>query len=362
MTTHELFALYRENGLLCPEKLSALGDRLTEVESTWSSLLAAGPAVLRAVLHRAADGTPLAAGSAFAYAPGTWQLQHLVSAARHQPAGALAVIPELLERLEHDGCRHLRFTFCPDSPGVAPMFLPAARRLQHDSSAVSFVDYGIVHSRALQLPSPTVPVRQLAADEWRLADTFLEQCLHPVERASLTLEDLDTKGLDRRYRARRLTRRRTVLAAFDHDRVIGLCIVNRGPFGMNLSLLEQAIEYLRIGRDTVGETRREVWSALLHAAADAAERSAWLVTLTDPEDRSLARDAGLIGSQPRRLAIVTIKQQAHVVRQAIEASPARTRRHGCGTDGVPHVPLKRARAINDEGLASAGAPRPAAVM
>src|SRR4051812_13816713 len=96
VTAQELFALYRGSGLLDPGKRSALGDRMTEVEATWSALLAAGPDVLRAVLHRSADGTPLTAGSAFAYAPGTWQLQHLVSAARDQLAGARDVMLELL--------------------------------------------------------------------------------------------------------------------------------------------------------------------------------------------------------------------------------------------------------------------------
>src|SRR4051794_40327368 len=102
-TPQELSALYRKSDLLFPGTPSALGDRLIDVEATWSSLLTAGPDVLRAVLHRSADGTPLAAGSAFAYTPGTWQLQHLVSASRHQPAGALAVMRELLELLERDG-------------------------------------------------------------------------------------------------------------------------------------------------------------------------------------------------------------------------------------------------------------------
>jgi len=155
-----------------------------------------------------------------------------------------------------------------------------------------------------------VPVRRLAASEWRLAEAFYAQCLDPVERASLALEDLELKGLEGAYRAHRRIRGRTVLAAFDHDRVVGLCIVNRGPFGMNLSLLEQAIEYLRIGRDQVGEARRDVWSALLGAAAaEAADGSGRLVTLTAPDDRSLARDVGLVSAHPRRYAIVTIECQ-----------------------------------------------------
>jgi hypothetical protein len=88
---------------------------------------------------------------------------------------------------------------------------------------------------------------------------------------------------------------------------------------MNLSLLEQAIEYLRIARDKVGEARRDVWTALLPAAAaEAFETSDWLVTLTDPEDRSLARAAGLLSSQPRRYAILTIEQEDHGFRHAIE--------------------------------------------
>lgn len=318
-TAQELFALYRQSGLLHPGPPSAPSHRLTGIETAWSALLGAGPEVLRVVLHRSRDGAPIQAGCAFAYAPGTWQLQHLISAARHQPAGTLAVMLELIERLDGDDTRHVRFTFRPDDPGVAPLLLPAARLLHRDRSAISLVDYGTIDPQNLQLPTPTVPVRRLAPDEYRLAETFYARCLHPVERASLALEDLELDSLDARYRAHRLTRRRTVLAAYDHDRVIGLCIIGRGPFGMNLSFLEHAVEYLRIARDRVGTARRDTWSALLRAAAaEASGTGDWLVTLTDPEDRPLARAAGLVGLQPSRYAIVTIGREAHGFRHAIE--------------------------------------------
>jgi hypothetical protein len=79
------------------------------------------------------------------------------------------------------------------------------------------------------------------------------------------------------------------------------------------------LEYLRIARDKIGEARRDVWSALLRAAAaEASATSDRLVTLTDPEDRSLARAAGLLAAQPRRCAIVTIEREGGGVRHAIE--------------------------------------------
>jgi hypothetical protein len=201
----------------------------------------------------------------------------------------LAVVLELLEA---GGIRHVRFTIRPDDPGVAPMVLLAARRLPRDRCAISFVDYGLVRAQELQLPPATVPVRRLEPDESRLAERFYARCLHPVEHESL---------------ADRLTRRRTVLAAVERGRVVGMCVVGRDPFGVSLSLLE----HLRIASGTVGEARREVWSALLRAAAaEASETSGWLATLTHPEDRPLARAAGLVGLQPQRYAIVTIEQQA----------------------------------------------------
>src|SRR5262249_40850708 len=103
------------------------------------------------------------ATSAFAYASGTWQLQHLVGATRHQPADALPVLLELLEQLQRDGVRYLRLACRPDHPGVAPLFVPAARRLTPDRAAVSLVDYGMIRSESLQLPTSSVPVRRLAA-------------------------------------------------------------------------------------------------------------------------------------------------------------------------------------------------------
>src|SRR5262249_43139709 len=178
---------------------------------------------------------------------------------------------------------------------------------------------GLIHSERVKLSASTVPVRRLAPDEYRLAETFYARCLHPVELASLALEDLELPGLDLRYRAHQLTPRRTVPAAFPQDPAVGLCTVNRGPFGMTPSLLEGAIEYLRIARDKVGDARRDVWSALLRAAAaEASETSDWLVTLTDPEDRPLARAAGLVGAQPRRCAIVSSEQEVDDIRRAMD--------------------------------------------
>ena len=54
------------------------------------------------------------------------------------------------------------------------------------------------------------------------------------------------------------------------------------------------------------------------------------MTLTDPEDRPLARAVGLLTSQPRRYAIVTIEQEGRGLRHAIEdifreSLPARPR-------------------------------------
>ena len=182
---------------------------------------------------------------------------------------------KLLERLERRRPPFAAHVFA-DNPGVAPMLLPVARRLTVCAAASVQLTTGVIHSQALRLPASTVPVRPLEGgriparrDVLRTGACSLLNARHSA------LEDLELERLNERYRAHRLTRRRTVLAAFDDGRVVGLCIVNRGPFGMNLSLLEHAIEYLRIAPDKVGEARRNVWSALLRAAAaEVSERAA----------------------------------------------------------------------------------------
>ena len=241
----ELFAFYRESGFLYPGKLAGLDDRRDVVERTWRQLLAADHSVFRFISRLGlAEGRPRLINTicAFAYAPGTWQAQHLVSLRRGEYTGTLALLMALSDWAHDAGVEFARFLFRPNNPGTNGLFGGIAQRLSTDLVSRSLVDYGLTDLRALELPdgreSP-VAVRALEADEGGAAVAFYERVLDPVELDSLCLTQLGLGELDCAYRIHGLTRRRTGLVALEGSDVVGACIVNHSSDGMNFSFLER---------------------------------------------------------------------------------------------------------------------------
>ena len=313
VTLDQLFAFYRESGFLYPGKLTALDDRRDVVERTWRILLGADGSVFRFISRLTlAQGRPTLANAvcAFAYAPGTWQAQHLVSLHRREYTGTLALLLALSEWGHDVGIKFARFSFRPNNPGTNALFGGVAERLPRELVSLSRVDYGLTIARDVDLPGPRdspVAVRSLGPDEGALAATFYEQVLDPVEVASLCLAQPGLHELDRAYGIHGLTRRRTVLIALDSGRVVGACIVNRSSEGINFSFLENAIEYLRVAPDQPPLTRRATWLSLARAAvAEVARTRDYVVCLTHPGDRDLATAAGLVPADPKQYAVLTV--------------------------------------------------------
>lgn len=101
-TFDAVFELYHASGCLYPAKLTALRSQMPAIEDTWRRALEPDTRVLRIVARRGIvdSGVRLrSAITAFAYAAGTWQGQHLVSRERHEYTGTLAVLIELVEGL-----------------------------------------------------------------------------------------------------------------------------------------------------------------------------------------------------------------------------------------------------------------------
>jgi len=309
----ELFAFYRESGFLYPGKLAGLDDRRDVVERTWRQLLAADHSVFRFISRLGlAEGRPRLINTicAFAYAPGTWQAQHLVSLRRGEYTGTLALLMALSDWAHDAGVEFARFLFRPNNPGTNGLFGGIAQRLSTDLVSRSLVDYGLTDLRALELPdgreSP-VAVRALEADEGGAAVAFYERVLDPVELDSLCLTQLGLGELDCAYRIHGLTRRRTGLVALEGSDVVGACIVNHSSDGMNFSFLENAIEYLRVLPGQPPMTRRAIWLSLARAAVALVARTRdYAVWLTHPGDRDLAAAAGLVPADPKQYSVLTV--------------------------------------------------------
>ena len=296
VTFDELFAFYRDSGFLYPGKLAAVDDRRDAVERTWRVLLGADRSVFRFISRLAlAEGRPRLVNAicAFAYAPGTWQAQHLVSLQRREYTGTLALLLALSEWADDIGIEFARFSFRPNNPGTNGLFGGIAERLPSDLASLSLVDYGLTNLRDIDSPGGRdfpVAVRSLGSDEGAAAAAFYERVLDPVELDSLRLAQPRLHELDAAYALHGLTRRRTVLVALDGDRVVGACIVNHSSEGINFSFLENAIEYLRVAPDQPALTRRATWLSLARAAVAEVARTARLRRLPDSPRRPRSGD------------------------------------------------------------------------
>jgi hypothetical protein len=306
----EVFDFYRASGFLYPGKLAALAPRLPAIEQTWRRLLAADPHVFRFVETRAVDGELRNAICAFLYAPGTWQGQHLVSRHRHEYAGTLRVLSQLVQWFHDADVQYARLSFRPSNPGTNRLFGAVPERLPAHLARASIVDYALVSDGAERLGRPRVAVERLAQGDADAAIKFYASILHPVELAALRLDDPELAGVRAPYRAHRLDRSRRLLVAADRNGVIGACLVNQASAGINFSFLENAIEQLRVAPGLPARTRREVWRALAAAAlAEArAARSEMAITL-DPGDRAAAVEAGLLGPEPKQYAVLTVSRR-----------------------------------------------------
>lgn len=262
----ELFEFYRAAGFLYPAKRAALEARWPAIEKTWTRLLAAHEDVFALFARRASDGALANAATAFAYAARTWQAQHLVSRVRHEYTGTLGVIVEMVEWFRDHGVGHGRISFRSNNPGTNRLFGGVVEQLPSAVACLSVADYGLAGLRQVCVPGARgVRVRRGST---ALAHGFYARTLHPVEAASLRLDDPGLAKLEPAYVDAGLQRSRTVLVATLRGEVAGAVIVNHASEGINFSFLENAIEYLRAGRD-------------------------YVVAATDPRDRDLAaRGAG----------------------------------------------------------------------
>jgi hypothetical protein len=314
VTQEDVFAFFRDSGYLHGGRLP--GITRSVVETTWKRLLAADGSVFRLIARReVVDGRPALQTMvcAFAHAPGTWQIQHLVSAQRRGRTGTLAVIAAILRWGHGADVHHFRWAFRPANPSAQHLFASAVDGLPRDLIVCSLVDYGATACDAIRLiddASVDVRVTRVGADTAADTIAFYRQRLHPIELESLALADPELESLAPPYRAAGLVRSRTVLRATIANRVVGACLVNHSSPGLNLAGFGSAIEHLRVADDLDRAARRSVWTALARAAvADARRSGGYIITALDPADREMAVAAGLVSTRPKQYAIATVSRR-----------------------------------------------------
>ena len=204
----------------------------------------------------------------------------------------------LAELREHGG--HVRVLAPPDDPLDAAL-ARAARIVPHKDVALSLLDHGV--NELPDQPQAELTARPLLRGEHRRALDFDAPRPHPVELASLQLDDLGLAELDAAYRARADPHADGAGGLRRLPPPAGMCIVNHG-----VARPEPAAdgERDRAHPRPRSTSHRAVWDALPAAAlAEIRPRRDWTAALVHPDDRPLAIVAGLTPRQPQRLAAIT---------------------------------------------------------
>jgi hypothetical protein len=313
VTFDELFAFYRDSGFLYPGKLAAVDDRRDAVERTWRILLGAGGSVFRFISRRAlAEGRPRLVNAicAFAYAPGTWQAQHLVSLQRREYTGTLALLLALSEWGHDIGIEFARFSFRPTNPGTNALFGGIAERLPSDLASLSLVDYGLTNLRDIDLPGGRdfpVAVRSLDPTRARRQRPSTSRFstrwswTHFASRNPGSMNSTPpTRSTDSRGAAPYSSR--------------STATASSAPASSTTAPRESTSRFSRTRSSTCASrqtslrlTRRATWLSLARTAvAEVARTRDYVVCLTHPGDRDLATAAGLVPAAPKQYAVLTV--------------------------------------------------------
>lgn len=305
ITFDEVVNFYGATRFLYPAKLGVLETQFDAVRATWERLIAANDDVFKILmLRRVVDGQLVVKNSicAFEYVPGSWQIQHLVSADRHERSGTLASLIGMIDWLYgRPDVKSARWTYRPDNPGTSRLFGGLAAVLPSDRSLHSLLDYYVT-----RLP-PGGPSAQTVLDDVtiRLAEPHdladvraLYRARHPLMPEWLCLDDPQLVGLNARYRAHGMHRSRDLWLAVRAGQICGTVTCWWASEGVNFSFIENATDDLVIDQAMPADVRTTIARELLTSSMNHYQSRGrpYAVGLVDVESARL--DQG-IASLPR---------------------------------------------------------------
>jgi hypothetical protein len=314
VTFDEVVGFYGATRFLYPAKLGALESRFEAVRKTWEQLIAANNDVFKIfMLRRVVDGQMAVKNSicAFEYAPGTWQVQHLVSSERHELTGTLAALIGMTDWLDNrPGIKAIRLSYRPTNPGTNRLFhglaevLPNARSLEKVSNYF-VAQCGDHHGGPPAAAEVEVRLAQSAdTDDVRA----LYRREHPELPEWLGLHDLQLTTLDARYVKRGLNRSRAILVASRAGQICGSVICWWASEGVNFSFLENAIEDLVIDQTLPPALRAAIARDLLGAAENhyRSRGRRYLVALINDDMADLVAASAVLPPPEKQYAVLTL--------------------------------------------------------
>jgi CRP/FNR family cyclic AMP-dependent transcriptional regulator len=299
----EVLDFYGSTRFLYPAKLGVLESRFAAVRATWEGLIGANNEIFKIlILRRVVDGRLVSKNSicAFEYALGTWQVQHLVSADRHERSGTLAALIGMTDWLwSRRDVQGIRLTYRPDNPGTNRLFGELASMLSKASSLEVTCDYHVIDcagSGSAARGRPTDWEIRPASDANLSEVTALAERTHLHMPSWLALQDAECRTLGAKYERHGLERTRSVLVATRNGRVAGMVNCWQASEGVNFSFLENAIADLTIDTALTVDERKDVVAALLSSAVAVyrARGRSHAVALLNQTDRNAVQAAGFM--------------------------------------------------------------------
>jgi CRP/FNR family transcriptional regulator, cyclic AMP receptor protein len=296
VTFDEVVEFYGSTRFLYPAKLGVLESRFDAIRTTWERLISSNNEVFKILMLRRVENGQLAVKnsvSAFEYSPGCWQIQHLVSADRHERSGTLASMIGIIDWLySREDVKCARWSYRSDNPGVSALFGGLASTLPSDRSLLAEYSYHV-------LPLTEALSERVSSDEIRVRPAepndvhdlaALYRTRHHLMPTWLTLDAAEMHTLSTKYESRGITRTREVLVAQQGEGVQGAIGCWWASEGMNFSFLENAMADLVIAPALPEGARSEIAKSLFYAAMDhyRARGRTYAVALT-PTDSPLFR-------------------------------------------------------------------------
>jgi hypothetical protein len=258
LSVEERFQYYETNNFIYPEKKKRLKPYIQIIFKNWKK---ASNDIQWAITL--AKGTNIAA-SLEAWRPtlSGVQIHHLFS---NYPKSTINVMWEMLLKGKKEQFYSGQYWYRPDNAYPATVINYLAKRI--DPSYLNIISYHYLEVIPTEKKADGIQIKQCTNNEQYGIFSFVKKIrghLYAVGE-ELNNDDIELEALDAIYQQSGLRRRRYIWMAYDDSQPLGAVIANRGPFGINLSFIENKCDILLAPNLDEAKSHQIIQALLYHA-------------------------------------------------------------------------------------------------
>jgi len=263
-----IFTLYNQSNFFYPQKKERIMPYIEAVERNWITGLSSNSNLFWTLISEMPGTKKMATLTAWKTNDKSWMAQHLTS--NKCPSVVGTMLRKILEDSIASGFYSGQLWFSPGNCQVNKVFTSVFELIRDDTRYIKELCYLDVYPNVL--PLPKFPALIVPCQKKNVSDmyTFVMKNRGEIfaDAEDLNSEDISLSKLDTEYQKFSLKRRRYCYIAHRNDSakdIAGVAIAYRGPFGFNLSLLENRCELI-IDSSLKKDVLRDVIFSLIHAA------------------------------------------------------------------------------------------------